>query len=160
MTVRDIDERAAALRRAFDETFAAAPHEAATPTDAFLAVRVAGDPFAIRLSEIALIAATPRIVAVPSRNPAALGVAGLRGSLVAVYSLARLLGYDGGRASHRWIAVAAGVDAVALAFDEIDAFVRAPRDAGGAFDDAGVTRAVVDVASLVTSISTGAPGSA
>ena len=155
MSGRAIEDRAAALRRAFDESFAAAPPPAAPPTEDFLSVRVAGDPYALRLSDVARVSAAPKIVAVPSRRLAVLGVAAVRGALVPMYSLAALLGCDAGRASHRWVALAAGDEVVGLAFDGIDGFVRARRGTTGALDGGGATRPIVDVIALVRAIQTG-----
>jgi hypothetical protein len=151
-----LEERAAALRRAFDAAFAVPPSGARAETEDFLAIRVADDPFAVRVSSVVRLAAAPRIVPVPSRRPAVLGVAALRGALVSVHSLAVLLGYSGDAGAHRWIALADGM--VGLAFHELDGFIRVPKGANGAIGADGVTRPIVDMRAILETITTGMPG--
>ena len=90
-----IEERALALRRAFDATFAAPPADAQGAMEDFLAIRIAGHPHAISVAHVARLVTTPKIVHVPSGRPAVLGVAAIRGALVSVHSLGILLGYPG-----------------------------------------------------------------
>jgi chemotaxis signal transduction protein len=70
---------------------------------------------AVRVLETAGLIAAPRIEPVPSRRAELLGVCGVRGQLVPVFSLARLLG-RGADAAPRWIVLAAaGEERVGLA---------------------------------------------
>jgi purine-binding chemotaxis protein CheW len=85
-------EPAEALRAAFDGAFARPARAPDVDTVALLAIRVAGAPMAVRVLETAGIMQVRPIVPVPGRRPELLGVAGVRGALVPVYSLARLLG--------------------------------------------------------------------
>lgn len=157
MTGARIEQRALALRRAFDATFAAPPADAQGAMEDFLAIRIAGHPHAISVAHVARLVTTPKIVHVPSGRPAVLGVAAIRGALVSVHSLAILLGYPGD-AQPRWIAVAAGLDAVGLAFDELDGFLRVAKGAKGAIGAGGVTRPIVDVGAVLETITTGRTG--
>jgi purine-binding chemotaxis protein CheW len=118
-------------------------------TEDFLAIRVAGEPFALRLSETARISRAPRVVAVPSASASVIGVAAMRGTLLSVHCLARLLGYSGG--THEWIAIARDTD-VALAFEAVDAFVRVPRGSTGALRSGEVVRPLVDLIAVMQSV--------
>lgn len=105
---------AEALRRAFDAAFAAPVARGRDARVALLAVRVGGEPMALRVLELAGLVQARRIVAVPSRRPELLGVSGLRGAVVSIYGLARLVGRaDDGEP--RWIALAGGGDGIGLA---------------------------------------------
>jgi hypothetical protein len=84
---------ATTLARAFDATFAAPADTEVEEAESLLGIRVAGDPYAIPVGDIVGLAASGRIVPVPSRAPALLGLAGVRGRALPVYSLATLLGY-------------------------------------------------------------------
>lgn len=107
---------AAALRLAFDQSFATA-REARTETPVnLLALRVGGDPYAIRLSEVASLHADRIVVPVPSANPALLGLVGFRGSMAPVFDLRTLLGYPGA-ASARWLLLLRAAEPVGFAFD-------------------------------------------
>ncbi len=158
MSVPRIEERAAALRHAFDAAFAVPPSGTRAETEDFLAIRVADDPFAVRVSSVVRLAAAPKIVPVPSRRPAVLGVAAMRGALVSVHSLAALLGYPGDAGVHRWMALADGGDMVGLAFHELDGFLRVPKGANGAIASGGVTRPIVDMRAILETITTGTTG--
>lgn len=154
MSAPRIEERAAALRRAFDAAFAAPPAGARDAMQDFLAIRVAGDPFAVRVASVSRLAAIPKIVSVPSQRRSVLGVAAIRGALVSVHGLAALLGYasDGGDA--RWIAIA-GNEMVGLAFHELDGFLRVPAGTKDAIASDGITRPIIDIDTVLETITTG-----
>jgi purine-binding chemotaxis protein CheW len=108
-----------ALRAEFDSAFAArrTVPPAETP---LLAIRIGAAPYAVRLLEAGGLATAPRIVPVPSRRRELLGVAGLRGEVVPVYSLARIvLGADDGEPP-RWLVLARGEERLALAFAHLE----------------------------------------
>lgn len=111
---------AAALRREFDLSFAQPPATELARLEAFLAVRIGGDAFAMRLTEIAGLYADRCIVPLPSPLSDLLGTAGFRGQIAPVYDLAALLGYAA-RPAPRWLVLARGRDIVALAFDAFEA---------------------------------------
>lgn len=83
---------AEALRRAFDERFAepVAPHVA--DTERLLLADLGGARVALRLREIAGLAAAPTLVRLPGGSPGFVGLAGIRGRVLPVFSLAALLG--------------------------------------------------------------------
>lgn len=114
------------LRRAFDASFAAAPELERPPEVAFLALRVGAEVFAVRLLDTAGLVPARRVVRVPSPDPALLGITGLRGAIVPVYSLAVLLGRHGLAEDAPWY-LTCGRDAgrVALAFTQFEGHVRA-----------------------------------
>jgi chemotaxis signal transduction protein len=124
---RDLEVRLTDLRRAFDQTFGLLPGDAAADTEDVLAIRVAGDAYGLRIRDLAALAPIGRIVPFPSRRPGLLGLTGIRGNLTTVYGLASLLGYEVGRSNPRWLGVASGGDAMALAFDDLEGFLRLAR---------------------------------
>ena len=107
--------RASELRDEFDRSFAVAPAgDTSTPYE-LLQIELAGEPYALALSEIRSLHVDLAIVPVPSRAPALLGVIALRGAIVPVYDLRRLLGLPTDRPS-RWVVVAGNN---AFAFDHV-----------------------------------------
>jgi chemotaxis signal transduction protein len=127
-----IASRAADFRHAFDKAFAVprASSDGAARED-FLTIRIAGDGYAIRLGEIAGLVKGRRIVACPSDVPEFLGIAGVRGTLVSVYSLPALLGYSVGWEHSTGLLLCAATPteaiegSVGFAFPEFSGFVRA-----------------------------------
>jgi chemotaxis signal transduction protein len=119
--------RAAKLRLAFDQAFAAPIRLDGKSREQLLAVRVAGQALAIRLSEISGLHVDKKITPVPGGHATLLGVAGFRGAIVPVYDLRTILGHPGGERP-RWLVIAAA-SSVALAFDGFDGQLRVPRDA-------------------------------
>jgi chemotaxis signal transduction protein len=119
--------KAAELRNAFDRA-RALPFlsEVREQSENLLALRVSGDAFAIRLSEISGLATDRKIVAVPSPIPELLGVAAIRGRLVPVYSLAALLGYSAPAAQGRWLVLCGTEEPVGLAISDFEGYVRVP----------------------------------
>jgi chemotaxis signal transduction protein len=129
MDPRRAPDRVSELRRAFDSSFADPPPAVDRAREDLLDVRVGSAAYALRVSEVSGLFADTRITPVPTFVPELLGVAGFRGSVLPVYSLAALLGQsvDAG-ATPRWLVVAAGAQ-VGLAFDEFRGHVRVRRDA-------------------------------
>jgi chemotaxis signal transduction protein len=110
---------AAELRELFDESFSQAPSSEPTALEELLLVRVHDNQLALRLGQIAGVLRCPPLTALPSANPALLGLTGVRGALVAVYSLARLMGGQPAASSNGSIVLCASDRSVALLFDEL-----------------------------------------
>ncbi|MDP9794835.1 purine-binding chemotaxis protein CheW [Catenuloplanes nepalensis] len=122
---REMWERLGELRSSFDRSFADPPREQVVQFHDLLAVSVAGRRYALRLSQSAGLFPNRRVTPLPGPISALLGVAGFRGSIVPVYSLAAVLGQPP-RPESRWLVLAAGDPAVALAFEELDGHLRIP----------------------------------
>jgi chemotaxis signal transduction protein len=110
---------AAALRRLFDESFAAPAASLTESLESFLAVRVGSDPYAFRLSEIAGLHVGVKIVPVPSPAAQLLGIVGIRGMMAPIYDLAALLRYPPATNS-RWLVFARGPKPVGFAFETFE----------------------------------------
>jgi chemotaxis signal transduction protein len=141
----DLSGRVGALRREFDESFARPIRGGDGQGIQLLAIRVAGDAHALRLSEIAGLFADRPVTPVPGPMAELRGLANLRGQLVPVYDLGMLLGHPAA-ASPRWIALAAARP-LALAFDDVDGHVVAvPADVAAEAGARGPARQVVRMA--------------
>jgi chemotaxis signal transduction protein len=113
---------AVTLRDAFDRSFADPARPDTTLTEDFVAIRVEDEAFALRLSEIAGLHADKKTTRVPGGDPALLGIAAFRGTILPVYSVAILLGRVA-TASPRWLVIAAAAP-IAFAFDTFDHHLR------------------------------------
>jgi purine-binding chemotaxis protein CheW len=118
---------AAALRRRFDESFARPAGSTAERREEMLAIRVAGEPYALRLSEVAGLRADLKIVPVPSPAGPLLGIVGVRGSMAPIYDLAALLGHPP-VAAPRWVAFARAQQFVGLAFETFESYLCVAED--------------------------------
>lgn len=129
------------LREGFDRSFA----EPLAPVGAdkldLLAIRVSGEPYVLRASEISAVQADRVVTPVPSQNGELLGIIGMRGSIVAVYDLAALLGCPSGDA-RRWFVVAKGTP-LAFAFDAFEGQVRVEQ--AETWKDEGVSEPLGDL---------------
>lgn len=165
-------ESVLALRREFDLSFAQAPRMATEQRANLLAIRIGGDPYAIRVCDIGGIHVGYHIMPLPTPVPELLGVAGFRGQIVPVYDLAALLGYARA-AAPRWLVLLwqREREAVALAFESFEMhfsvpqahIVQAPHDIPlptgqprphvfGAVSDKDTVRPVIQLQSLLSSI--------
>jgi chemotaxis signal transduction protein len=128
MSANDIrgDDRASALRDAFDRSFAHAPSAGAAAVDDLLAISLGGDRYALRLAELSGLFADKTVMWLPSPVAELLGIAGFRGTVLPVYDLGMLLGRPKA-AAPRWLAVAKAAP-LALAFDGFDGLLRARPD--------------------------------
>ena len=152
-----ITSKAAELRNAFDRA-RAIPHSARAveQVEGLLSIRVSGDPYAIRVSEISGLANDRKVVAFPSSIPELLGLAGIRGGLVSVYSLAALLGYSREAGQARWLVLCGTEEPVGLAFSDFEGYLPVPLTQVYATDQRGAVRAhikhVVRAADLVCAV--------
>jgi purine-binding chemotaxis protein CheW len=152
-------DRLNALRAAFDAQFAEAPAAEAEPGEALVGIRVGGEHAAFRLSDLAGLQPTPRLMWVPGGPPAWRGLAGIRGKLVPVYDLAALLGLGSGAEAASWLALGRHEPACAFAFQAVEGLLRIPRHAIGPATDhvampeiathAGRVRGVLRTAALI-----------
>lgn len=158
------DERVREMRRAFDEAFAAPAREKTEETENILALRIKGDPYGLSVREIAGVATGGHLVPVPSRAPHLLGLTGIRGMLVPVYSLAGLLGYPPGPEAPHWLALWGARETIGLAVGEFEGYLQIPRSSLHAPDrearkhvhqlvQAGnVVRSMISVASVIAAV--------
>jgi purine-binding chemotaxis protein CheW len=122
---RDLGATAEELRRVFDAAFAAPPPAARRDLVALLGLRVGGERVAVRVLETAGLVQARKIVPVPSRRAELLGVSGLRGAVVPIFALSRLLGRpDDGEP--RWVVLAGGAERVGLAVAALDRHLVVP----------------------------------
>lgn len=139
-----VEGKAGELRRAFDRSFALPPPPAAPEACDLLAVRLAGDRYAIRLRDIAGIVVGRKVIPVPAAAPDLLGLAGVRGGVVPVFGLASILGYGQASAAPRWMILCGADDPIALAFSDFDGYLRLPRSALHADEGGRGARQFVD----------------
>jgi chemotaxis signal transduction protein len=164
VSATSIEQKLSALRRDFDQSFARAAAGVEQAQVDFLAIRVAGDRYAIRLSEVQNLQADRKLVAAPSMLPELLGVSGFRSILTPVYDLAQLLGYPP-QPTARWLLVAQSAAPIAFAFSDFDSHLRVSPErvswpetkngeaaVGGAVRNAEITLPLLHLPSLVEAI--------
>jgi chemotaxis signal transduction protein len=165
MSERDSTQQTVAvLRRAFDGSFV----EASVPEpvrENFLAVRIGGDGYALRLSEIVGLYRDRRAMPVVSAALGLLGLAAFRGVLTPVYDLGALLGYPGNTLA-RWLVLANAPSPIGLAFEAFEAHLKIERErfsfqeaegrerahTKGAVQSADGLRPVIHIASVLEAI--------
>lgn len=153
------------LRREFDNTFAAPQGGRSAARESLIALRVAGQPFAVRTLQITGVANRRRIVPVPTRVPGLLGIAALRGALLPVYDLAALLGLPAAGSAGAWLLLTSRDTPVGFIFDEFEGRIEIEAACLFASDGSGARkhaclmaevgaahRAVIDVPGLVAEI--------
>ena len=143
--------KAAQLRQAFDRTFALPPSGVSPEAEDLLTIRVAGDPYAIRLLDIAEIVTERRVVSVPAVTPDLLGLAGIRGGIVPVFGLSSILGYGPDPGPPRWMIICGAEEPIALAFSDFEGYLRLPASALHADENLGTTREHVKYVNQVAS---------
>lgn len=113
------------LRQAFDESFAVARRPPRSARQDLLLVRMDGRRYGIRVSELRGLHEGRRITPLPSISPPLLGITGIRGELVAAYSLAGLLDCNDDPRQRHWHGICETSGAVvALVFSGFEGCVR------------------------------------
>lgn len=115
------------LRAEFDQAYAEAPAPRLEHGDDLLAVGLGGEPYALRVADIARLAAGSAVSALPGATRGFLGLVGLRGELLPAWDLGALLGYAPLKGQPRWLASSAGQPRWAAAFERFDGYLKAPR---------------------------------
>ncbi len=122
-----LEQRVSDLRRDFDQAFARDPITNSEGVEDLLSVRVHGDPFALKLRELAGLVPNKKVVPLPGGGRELLGIAGIRGGLVPVYSLAVLLGYGLDVDANRWLVLCnTKTEPVGLSFGTLEGHLRLP----------------------------------
>jgi purine-binding chemotaxis protein CheW len=117
-------ERTAELRRAFDDAFALPPPVAGeAAVEPVLMLTVGGDPYAVRVTEVAGFEKARPLLVLPGATPHLLGLAGLRGRLMPVFSLATVMGYRREDAEP-WLLIVGRTEPLALAFTGFEGLAR------------------------------------
>ena len=154
------------LRDEFDGAFAAPRKLPGAASVSVLMIRIASAPFAVRSADIAGVLMRGKVVRAPGTAPGLLGLAGIRGRLVAVYRLESVLGQGTGSDGDRWLLLCGPDPSVALSIERFERCQKASPDclhavAGGeacrkhmreVFDDGVVVRPVVDIHSVLEAI--------
>jgi hypothetical protein len=122
------------LKHTFDAAFAAPVAVERESAESFLALTIEAHAYAIRVREVAGLVAARKIVPIGSPIRGMLGLAGIRGSLVPVYSLPALLGYARDEGPPRWFLLCRAAVQVALAFASFDGYVETQGHAPEAHD--------------------------
>lgn len=120
---------AAQLRQAFDSTFATPQSLTTGEIENLLMIRIAGDPYAIRLLDIAEIISGRSVVSVPTTTPDLLGLAGVQGGIVPVFSLSSLLGYGLETDPPRWMIICGSEEPFALGLSDFEGHLKLPTSA-------------------------------
>ena len=126
MGANRVTDRVAELRAGFDRSFAEPPSRHDDEFDELLAVRAGEQRYVLRLKQTTGLYSDRTVTPLPGPVAALLGVAGFSGTIVPVYDLGALLGHPVAEAP-RWLVVATGAPAVALAFHDLDGHVRVAR---------------------------------
>lgn len=116
----------AELKAAFDESFANPPPGERDAHEDFLLIRAKNQRLCVRVRETAAVLRCPPVTALPSSDPALCGLSGVRGALVAVYSIAALAGETRSPDNRGWILLCAGDRSIALFFDQLLSYARTP----------------------------------
>jgi chemotaxis signal transduction protein len=153
---------AAQLRHEFDEAFARPIERHVQAREDLLLIRADGQELVLRTAEIAGILQCPPPTSLPSTHSSLRGLVGVRGTLVAVYGIATLLGGSAPTKGSGWIVLCREDRSAALLFDELVGHASVPREAihaalvsdgaGELVEIDGVHRAVLSVPALLARI--------
>ena len=168
----DSSSRARELAEAFDRAFELPERVAEERGGAALAIRVGADAYLLPLGGLSAVSRCTKLVELPGAPPGQIGLTGLRGGLVGVFSLPALLGYDVAPAKIAWLAMTAGPRSYALGFEVLDGQVTLPQAnivAGPAdgrrhvsgllrLDGEAHARGVLDVPSIVARLEASSAG--
>jgi len=115
---------AEALRHEFDASFARAPVAPDGTHEDVLLLGIRGEPYALRLGEVARVTLRRPVVRLPSPLPSLLGLATVDGQLVAVHDLGAVCGLGPGRPDWAWMLLSQGSEPIAFAVERLDGRVR------------------------------------
>lgn len=135
--------QAALLRQAFDRSFALPPREVSQDAEDLLLLRVGGERYALRLREVAGLVTGRKVVPIPADTPDLIGLAGVRGGVVPVFSFSALLGHGLAAGPPRWLILCGAEAPLALAFTDFEGHLRLPTSDIHGDESSGATRRYV-----------------
>ena len=116
------------LRRSFDLSFQQPLVERAQELVHLLIVRIGSARFALKVADLAGLARAQTVVPIPGSDFGLLGIAGLKGRMVAVYSLAAMIGStELSTEQNRWLVLCRCEKEIALAFTAVTGTMMVPR---------------------------------
>jgi purine-binding chemotaxis protein CheW len=116
------------LRRSFDLSFQQPLVERAQELVHLLIVRIGSARFALKVADLAGLARAQTVVPIPGADSGLLGIAGLKGRMVAVYSLAAMIGStELSTEQNRWLVLCRCEKEIALAFTAVTGTMMVPR---------------------------------
>ena len=116
------------LKRAFDLTFQRPQVERDQELVHLLIVGVGNARFALKVADLAGLARAQTVVPIPGADSRLLGIAGLKGRMVAVCSLAAMIGYaESSGEQNRWMVLCRCARDIALGFTAVTGTMMVPR---------------------------------
>jgi len=116
------------LKRSFDLTFQQPLVERGQELVHLLIVRIGTARFALKVADLAGLARAQTVVPIPGADSGLLGIAGLKGRMVAVYSLAAMIGStELSTEQNRWMVLCRCEKEIALAFTAVTSTMMVPR---------------------------------
>ena len=117
------------LKRSFDLTFQQPLVECGQELVHLLIVRVGTARFALKVADLAGLARAQTVVPIPGSDSGLLGIAGLKGRMVAVHSLAAMIGSpELSTEQNRWMVLCRCDKEIAFAFTAVTGTRMVPRD--------------------------------
>lgn len=145
-------QRLLALRESFDASFSRPPTPPQEPGTALLRVRVGNTSLAVRLEHLSGLHLLPRLVRLPGAPPTVLGLAGLRGQLIAVHDLGKLVGLSANEAAPRWLLLAGGSRRVGLAVADFEGHLRVSQEQLKGGGGAAATHPLLSATALLSGV--------
>jgi len=116
------------LRRSFDLSFQQPLVERAQELVHLLIVRIGSARFALKVADLAGLARAQTVVPIPGADSGLLGIAGLKGRMIAVHSLAAMIGSpELSTEPNRWMVLCRREKEIALAFTAVTGTMMVPR---------------------------------
>ena len=116
------------LKRSFDQSFQQPLVERGQELVHLLIVRIGSSRFALKVADLAGLARAQTVVPIPGADSALLGLAGLKGRMVAVHSLAAMIGcQELSTEQNRWMVLCRRQKEIALAFTAVTGTMMVPR---------------------------------
>jgi purine-binding chemotaxis protein CheW len=118
------------MREVFDGTFAAPEQSDRAAVNQVLAIKVGSERLAVFVSDLSgLTVSKGTILPVPSRVPELLGITGIHGVVVPVFSLSALMGIAPGTGQVRWLLLCGErQQTIALAVEAVEGHLEIPAD--------------------------------
>ncbi len=115
------------LKRSFDLTFQEPLVERGQELAHLLIVRIGGARFALKVADLAGLVRAQTVVPIPASGSGLLGLAGLKGRMVAAYSLAAMIGCpELSTEQARWMVLCRCEREIALAFTGVTGTMMVP----------------------------------
>lgn len=117
-------EQVLQLKTEFDRAFAEPLRTQDSEFENFVGFNIEDAVFVLRMTEIKGLVQCKKVIPLPSADSHFIGITGVQGQLIPVYSLASILGYSKNNEEDRWLVLCEDKERIGFLLEDLQGYIR------------------------------------